>query len=82
MLSAGALLIFDLGYTNFLRFAELTAAHVTFITRAKSNLAYQECRMLLHTPYVHDMLVWIGKGPSASKSGWYKSCTMALGAAI
>jgi hypothetical protein len=36
---AGALLLFDLGYLNFGIFAQLTLAHVTFVTRAKSNLA-------------------------------------------
>ena len=38
-LPAGALLLFDLGYTNFTMFAALTAAQVTFVTRAKSNQA-------------------------------------------
>ena len=38
-LQAGALLIFDLGYTNFHHFAELTTTYVTFITRAKRNRA-------------------------------------------
>jgi len=36
----GALLVFDLGYINFTRFAHLTLAHATFVTRAKSNLSY------------------------------------------
>jgi len=39
-LPAEALLVFDLGYINFTRFAQLTLAHVTFVTRAKSNLSY------------------------------------------
>src|SRR6266508_2901260 len=34
-LQANSLLIFDLGYTNFDVFAQLTLAHVKFITRAK-----------------------------------------------
>jgi len=62
VLTAGALVIFDLGYTNFQRFRELTAAQVTFITRAKNNLAYKESQTLLRTPQVHDVLVWIGQG--------------------
>jgi hypothetical protein len=57
-----SLLIFDLGYTNFSVYAQLTAASVTFITRAKSNLAYQAERSLHRTAQVHDTLVWIGKG--------------------
>src|SRR5471030_1323815 len=34
---AGALLIVDLGYTNFTLFAQLTLAQTTFMTRAKTN---------------------------------------------
>ena len=59
-LQANSLLIFDLGYTNFEMFAELTRAHVKFITRAKSNLVYVLDRALLHTARVRDSLVWIG----------------------
>lgn len=59
-LKAGSLLIFDLGFTNFHVFAQLTQAQVTFITRAKSNLAYQVERTLLRSAAVHDELVWIG----------------------
>jgi hypothetical protein len=61
-LHAGSLLIFDLGFTNFQVFAQLTQAHVTFITRAKSNLVYQVQRSLLRSAAVHDELVWIGSG--------------------
>jgi len=59
-LQAGSLLIFDLGFTNFQVFAQLTQAQVTFITRAKSNLAHQVERTLLRSAAVHDELVWIG----------------------
>lgn len=61
-LKDGSLLIFDLGYTNFGIYRQLTAMSVTFITRAKSNLAYQVERDLRRTAQVHDALVWIGKG--------------------
>lgn len=61
-LNAGSLLIFDLGFTNFQVFAQLTQAQVTFITRAKSNLVYQVQRSLLRSAAVHDELVWIGSG--------------------
>lgn len=57
-----ALLIFDMGYINFDRFAELTAAQVKFITRAKRNLAYQVERTILNTAQARDSLVWIGAG--------------------
>ncbi len=59
-LQANSLLIFDLGYTNFAVFAQLTLAHVKFITRAKSNLAYTFERALRNTARVRDSLVWIG----------------------
>jgi hypothetical protein len=58
----GALLVFDLGYTNFTIFAQLTARRVTFITRAKRNLAYRVQQVLLRSARIHDRLVWIGKG--------------------
>jgi hypothetical protein len=57
-LQANSLLIFDLGYTNFDVFAQLT--QVKFITRAKSNLVYAFERALLNTARVRDSLVWIG----------------------
>jgi len=59
-LQAGALLIFDLGYTNFEQFATLTHRGITFITRAKTNLVYTVERALVRTSAVHDSLVWIG----------------------
>jgi Transposase DDE domain len=62
VLKAGSLLLFDLGYTNFSIYAQLTMAGITFITRAKSNLAYEVERYLRQTAQVHEILVWIGKG--------------------
>ena len=59
-LQAGTLLIFDLGYTNFGIFAQLTLAQVTFITRAKSNLVYSLEQRLVQSAAVRDSLVWIG----------------------
>jgi hypothetical protein len=59
-LQMGALLIFDLGYTNFEQFATLTHRGITFITRAKTNLVYTVERALVRTSAVHDSLVWIG----------------------
>jgi hypothetical protein len=87
VLKAGSLLIFDLGYTNFTVYAQLTAATVTFITRAKSNLAYQVERYLQRTAQVHDALVWIGKGDDRQlvrlvevlyKGKWYRYLTNEL----
>lgn len=61
-LPAGCLLLFDLGYTNFTVFVQLTTAHITFLTRAKRNLSYTRERRLFRTGNVHDSLVWIGAG--------------------
>ena len=61
-LPPGALLVFDLGWTNFGRFAELTQAGVTFLTRAKSNLAYTLEQPLHQTAAVQDQIVRIGSG--------------------
>jgi hypothetical protein len=86
-LQAGALLIFDLGYTNFAHFTTLTSRGVTFITRAKSNLAYTLERSLLRTSAVHDSLVWIGSGDTRQlvrlvqvlyRGKWYRYLTNEL----
>ena len=58
--TAGTLLIFDLGYTNFTQFKALTDKDVTFLTRAKSNLKSEHVRYLTHTPLFRDSIVWIG----------------------
>jgi hypothetical protein len=84
---AGSLLIFDLGYTNFGVYAQLTAASVTWITRAKSNLAYQVERSLHQTAAVHDLLIWIGRGENRQlvrlvkvlyQGKWYRYLTNEL----
>lgn len=62
VLERGALLLYDLGYTNFTVFRELTQAGVTWVTRAKSNLAYTVEACLVQTSQVRDELVWIGSG--------------------
>jgi hypothetical protein len=86
-LQAGALLIFDLGYTNFTLFAHMTRAKVTFITRAKRNLAYHLERSLRRSSAVHDSLVWIGSGEDRQlvrlievlyKGKWYRYLTNEL----
>src|SRR5207302_7160906 len=61
-LPPGTLLLYDLGYTNFTVFRQLTGAGVTWVTRAKSNLAYTVAECLVHTAHVRDERVWIGSG--------------------
>jgi hypothetical protein len=53
-------LLFDLGYTNFTRFRQLTDKHVTFITCAKSNLKYEVVRSLTRAATFRDTLIWVG----------------------
>lgn len=86
-LEAGSLLIFDLGYTNFAVYAQLTAADVRFVTRAKSNLAFKVERDLHRTAEVHDTLVWIGEGEARQlirlvevlyQGTWYRYLTNEL----
>ena len=59
-LTAGTLLAFDLSYTNFHVFAQLTQARITFVTRAKSILVSSVAHPLRHTGTVGDAVVWIG----------------------
>ena len=64
VLKTNSLLVFDMGYTNFDVFAQLTRRSVKFITRAKSNLVYVLERSLVKTDMVRDCLVWIGSEES------------------
>ena len=85
----GSLLLFDLGFTNFQVFAQLTQRQVAFITRAKSNLAYQVESSVLRTAAVHDEVVWIGSGDQRQRlrliqvlyqGKWYRYLTNELDA--
>ena len=86
-LTAGTLLVFDLGYTNFQVFKQLTAAQVTFITRAKSNLSFKVERCLYQSAAVHDLLVRVGSGAKSQllrlvrvqyRGKWYRYLTNEL----
>lgn len=85
--TADTLLIFDLGFIDFSIFAQLTVQSVAFITRAKSNLAYQVETVLQRTAAVHESLVWIGKGETRQRvrlievlyqGTWYRYLTNEL----
>jgi len=56
----GALLLFDLGFTNFAMFMQMK--HFTFVTRAKVNLSFHVCCVNRLTSSVCDMLGWVGSG--------------------
>src|SRR5512144_460460 len=83
----GALLLFDLGYTNFSSFAQLSAARVTWLTRAKKNLAYSVERVLVQSSTVCERLVSIGQGEDRQtvrlielyfRGTWYRYLTNEL----
>jgi len=87
VLEAGMLLIFDLGYTNFTLFHQLTTQGVTFITRAKNNLSYEVDQVLQRSAAVHDRVVWIGQDDTRQrirlievlyKGRWYRYLTNEL----
>jgi hypothetical protein len=82
---AGALLLFDLGFTNFAYYAQLTFC--TFITRAKSNLAYTLVRKWQDSDTVRDYVVWVGQDATRQQLrliwirhslGWYRYLTNEL----
>jgi hypothetical protein len=84
---AGALLLFDLGYTNFSMFLQLSVAHVTWITRAKKNLAHTVKQVLTHSSGIRDSLVIIGEGEDRQtvrlielffRGTWYRYLTNEL----
>lgn len=68
----GALLILDLGFTNFKAFAQLVK--VTFITRAKSNLSFQLIKVLQTSGQVRDWQVWIGTAEARQKVRLIQVC--------
>lgn len=61
-LPTGALVRFDPGFTDFARWATLTARGVTWLTRARKNLKYAVVKVLVQTATVQDRIVWIGEG--------------------
>jgi hypothetical protein len=61
-LTAGMLLIFDLGFLNYARFDQLTEQGVFFITRTTSTIAARTERVLRASTDLRDRLVWVGSG--------------------
>jgi len=62
VIPSGALVLFDMGFTGFARWATLTARNVTWLTRAKKNLKYEVVKVLVHAAAIRDRIVWIGEG--------------------
>jgi hypothetical protein len=51
-----------MGYINFYMFAQMTQQNKRFITRAKSNLAFEVAETLFENSKVRDRLIWVGTG--------------------
>jgi hypothetical protein len=64
-LQPGLLLLFDLGFLNFARFDQLTAAKIWFLTRLEERVVYQVEQVLQATAQMHELLVWVGSGPNS-----------------
>jgi hypothetical protein len=86
-LPAGALLLFDRGYSDFSRFLDLTRAQVTWITRAKNGVIFEFERQLVATAQIQDALGWIGRGAARQQvrlvqalvgGKWYRYLTNEL----
>jgi hypothetical protein len=85
VLQPRTLLLLDLGFTNYGYYARLIAQQVTFITRCKSNAAYQMQQLLHKSAHVHDAIVLLGQDQLPMrlvevqyKGKWYRYLTSEL----
>lgn len=89
MLSANTLLIFDLGFINYLNFEQLTERTIFFVTRMKKGAAYKIERVLHTDAHVHDYIIRLGSGKHACnylyrlievefQGAWYRYLTNVL----
>ena len=61
LLRPGALLLLDLGFTNYTAYAKLMAQQVTFVTRGKRNAVYQVQQVLHQNANLRDLLILLGQ---------------------
>lgn len=85
VLKPNTLLLLDLGFTNYQAYAQLMAQQVTFITRCKSNAAFQVKEVLHKSAHLHDAIVLLGQDQLAVrlveveyKGKWYRYLTSEL----
>ena len=85
VLQPKTLLLLDLGFTNYGYYARLIAQQVTFITRCKSNAAYQVQQLLHKSAHLHDAIVLLGQDQLPMrlvevqyKGKWYRYLTSEL----
>jgi hypothetical protein len=67
-LAQGVLVLFDLGFTNYALFDQLTHGTIWFITRAKQHMAVRVERVLTTSEHQRDQLVWVGTGEGRCRS--------------
>ncbi len=60
-LEAGSLSLFDLGFVNYERYRELSETGRYFVSRVKSNMAYQKLDQLTNGVGVREWLIQIGQ---------------------
>jgi hypothetical protein len=88
-MAPGMLLLVDLGFVNYALFDQMSQKGIFFVTRLKSNAAFQEIGCLAHGPHMKDSLVTLGQGPSQCqetfrlvaikyKGKWYRYLTNVL----
>jgi len=86
-LEPGVLLVFDLGFVNYPIFDQLTRQGVFFITRLKTNAAYQVEQVLEAGASIRDQFIVLGSTPCAHvmrlvevhyKGTWYRYLTNVL----
>jgi hypothetical protein len=92
-LAPGVLVLFDLGFVNHGFFDRLTQRGVLFITRLKSNAAFQVVEVWREGPKVRDALVTLGRGVTRCEAPlrlvaveyqgkWYRYLTNELDPAV
>jgi hypothetical protein len=62
LIPAGGLLLFDLGFTNYLNFDQLCDRLIFFVTRCKKLAAYQVEQVLHADAHLHDYVIQLGSG--------------------
>lgn len=60
-LAEETLLLIDMGFSNYARFAELTRGKIWLITRAKSDTAFVVDRIIEDSAVVHDRIIRLGR---------------------
>jgi IS4 transposase len=55
------LVLFDLGFVNYQRYQQLTLAHKYFVSRVKTNMAYQVISQLINGAGVREWLIQVGE---------------------